>query len=86
MLNFNSFSIKRDGHRFETFLQGDFGTASNVSDMGTDERKFEAKLNLKWSKIWKSQTFDRMSAFYLHVELYIFPGMPNTPLKKAILE
>tara|TARA_R110000824_G_scaffold123214_4_gene280768 strand:- start:4804 stop:5748 length:945 start_codon:yes stop_codon:yes gene_type:complete len=43
----NSFSIKRDGHRFETFLQGDFGTTSNVSDIGNDERKFEAKLNFE---------------------------------------
>tara|TARA_R110002020_G_scaffold384804_1_gene595820 strand:- start:183 stop:1109 length:927 start_codon:yes stop_codon:yes gene_type:complete len=43
----NSFSIKRDGHRYETFLQADFGMSSNVSDFGDDERKFESNLTFE---------------------------------------
>lgn len=43
----NSFSIRRDGHKYETFLQADFGATSNVGDMGTDERKFESKLSFE---------------------------------------
>ena len=43
----NSFSIRRDGHRYETFLQADFGMSSNVSDFGDDERKFESNLTFE---------------------------------------
>tara|TARA_R110000824_G_scaffold202891_3_gene387128 strand:- start:352 stop:1278 length:927 start_codon:yes stop_codon:yes gene_type:complete len=43
----NSFSIKRDGHKYETFLQSDFDTSSNVSDMGDDERKYESNLSFE---------------------------------------
>tara|TARA_R100000808_G_C2114791_1_gene127783 strand:+ start:163 stop:1098 length:936 start_codon:yes stop_codon:yes gene_type:complete len=43
----NSFAIKRDGHKYEAFLQSDFGAISNVSDLGNDERKFESNLNFE---------------------------------------
>ena len=43
----NSFSIKRDGHRYEAFLQSDFGIDSTTGDMGTDERNFESTLNFE---------------------------------------
>jgi hypothetical protein len=43
----NAFSIKRDGHKYETFLQSDFGATSNVADLGDDERKYESNLNFE---------------------------------------
>lgn len=43
----NSFMITRDGHRYETFVQGNYALSNNVSDMTTEERKFETKVDLK---------------------------------------
>ena len=43
----NNFFIKKDGHKFEGFIQGDFGLANNVSNLGEEERKFETTINLK---------------------------------------
>tara|TARA_R110000796_G_scaffold92563_3_gene196889 strand:- start:921 stop:1844 length:924 start_codon:yes stop_codon:yes gene_type:complete len=43
----NSFMIERDGHRYETFVQGNYALSNNVSDMTTEERKFETKIDLK---------------------------------------
>jgi hypothetical protein len=41
----NSFLIRRDGHRYETFLQSDFSYSNNASSLSVDERKYETKLN-----------------------------------------
>jgi len=43
----NDFFIKKDGHKFEGFIQGDFGLENNVSNLGEEERKFETTINLK---------------------------------------
>jgi hypothetical protein len=43
----NSFLVKRDGHRYETFLQSDFAINNTVSDMGDGERKFETKFDFE---------------------------------------
>jgi hypothetical protein len=43
----NSFLIKRDGHRYETFVQSDFALGNNVSNLGVDERIYDTKFNFK---------------------------------------
>ena len=43
----NSFMIERDGHRYETFVQGNYTLNNNVADMTTEERRFETKVDLK---------------------------------------
>ena len=35
----NSFLIRKDGYRYETFVQSDFSIGNNVSNLGTDERE-----------------------------------------------
>jgi len=39
--------LKRDGHHFEGFIQQNFTTNNNVSNMETKERRFETKIELK---------------------------------------
>lgn len=39
--------IKRDGHRFELFIDQNFQNNSNSENLGIEERKFETKINLK---------------------------------------
>lgn len=43
----NSFMIEREGHRYETFVQGDYSLNNNLSEMTTEERRFETKVDLK---------------------------------------
>ena len=43
----NSFVIKRDGHRYETFVQSDFALGNNISNLDTDERIYDTKFNFK---------------------------------------
>ena len=43
----NNFFINRDGHRFEGFVQGDFGLENNISNLGEEERNFKTTINLK---------------------------------------
>jgi hypothetical protein len=43
----NSFLIKRDGHRYETFVQSDFALGNNISNLGVDERIYDTKFNFK---------------------------------------
>lgn len=43
----NSFAIRKDGHRFETFVQSDFTMNNNVSNLGVDERAYDTKINFK---------------------------------------
>tara|TARA_R100000664_G_scaffold21265_1_gene30557 strand:+ start:1995 stop:2912 length:918 start_codon:yes stop_codon:yes gene_type:complete len=42
----NYFSISKDGHRYEAFLQEDFAPQNNLSSMGTDERTIETQFNI----------------------------------------
>ena len=43
----NNFSVEYDGLRYEAFMDADFGTESNVGELGADERKYEAKINIR---------------------------------------
>jgi len=43
----NNFFIKRDGHKFEGFVQGDFGLENNVSNLSEEERNFKTVINLE---------------------------------------
>jgi hypothetical protein len=43
----NNFFIYRDGHKFEGFIENDFGIENNVSNLAEEERKFETTINLK---------------------------------------
>lgn len=43
----NSFLIKKDGHRYETFVQSDFTLGNNSANLGTDERIYDTKFNFK---------------------------------------
>lgn len=43
----NSFLIRKDGHRYETFVQSDFALGNNISNLGIDERIYDTKFNFK---------------------------------------
>ena len=43
----NQFFIKKDGHRFECFMQPDFSQDNNVSNMGEDRRVFITKIDIR---------------------------------------
>lgn len=43
----NNFFITKDGHRFEGFIQGEFGLENNISNLGEEERKFQTTIDLK---------------------------------------
>ena len=43
----NYFKIAQDGHQYEAFIQQDFSTEGNVSDLGEDARFYETKVNIK---------------------------------------
>lgn len=43
----NSFLLKKDGHRFEAFIQQDFSMNNNTTNIGEDERMFETKVQIK---------------------------------------
>jgi len=43
----NNFFINRDGHKFEGFIQGEFGLENNISNLGEEERKFQTTIDLK---------------------------------------
>tara|TARA_Y100000034_G_C6853813_1_gene387685 strand:- start:352 stop:1272 length:921 start_codon:yes stop_codon:yes gene_type:complete len=45
--NINNFFIKKDGHKFEGFMQNDFSQNNNVSNLGEEERTYETKLDIK---------------------------------------
>ena len=42
----NYFTLKRNGHFYEGFVQNDFSTSDNINSIGEDERTFESKINL----------------------------------------
>ena len=43
----NSFVFKNNGHRYEAFIQQDFSQTNNLSNLGTDERSFMTKVDIK---------------------------------------
>ena len=43
----NSLNFKKDTHRYEAFVQGEFTQNNNLSSMTDDERVFETQLNIK---------------------------------------
>lgn len=43
----NNFFIHRDGHKFEGFIENDFGLENNISNLGEEERNFKTTINLK---------------------------------------
>ncbi len=43
----NNFFIHRDGHKFEGFVQNDFGLENNISNLGEEERSFKTTIDLK---------------------------------------
>ena len=45
--NVNYFSLSRNGHKYEVFVQDGFDTESNATDLSNEERKFETKVDFK---------------------------------------
>ncbi len=45
--NINSFSFEQENHRFEAFIQQDFSQNNNLTNLGTDERMFMSKIDIK---------------------------------------
>jgi hypothetical protein len=43
----NVFPIVQDGHKYELFIQDDYGIGSNVASLGQEERMFTAKIQFK---------------------------------------
>jgi len=43
----NNFFIKHDGHKFEGFIQGDFGLDNSIVNMGDGERTYQTTINIK---------------------------------------
>jgi len=43
----NNFFIKRDGHKFEGFVENDFSLENNISNLGEEERGFKTIINIK---------------------------------------
>jgi hypothetical protein len=43
----NNFFMKRDGHKFEGFVENDFSLENNISDLSEEERSFKTTINLK---------------------------------------
>ena len=43
----NNFIIEYNDRRYEAFMDADFSTESNVTELAADERKYEAKLSIR---------------------------------------
>jgi len=43
----NYLMLKRDDHKYEGFIQGDFAQSNNISAMDGEERRFETKIDIK---------------------------------------
>ncbi len=43
----NYLMLKRDDHKYEGFIQGDFSQSNNISAMDGEERRFETKIDIK---------------------------------------
>ena len=45
----NHFIISKNDHRYESFIQSDFSQANNVTDMTSEERRYETNIEIKVS-------------------------------------
>tara|TARA_Y100000034_G_scaffold129429_1_gene185845 strand:+ start:800 stop:1723 length:924 start_codon:yes stop_codon:yes gene_type:complete len=45
--NINYFSIRKDGHLFECFVQSDFSQSNNINSLQAEERKYETKIEIQ---------------------------------------
>jgi len=45
--NINYFTVKKDGHSYEAFIDSEFSSDSNVEDMGEDERMYESQISIR---------------------------------------
>ena len=43
----DNFFIKHEGHKFEGFIEGNFGQANNITRMSNDERTYETSIGTK---------------------------------------
>ena len=43
----NSFFINREGHRYESFVEGNIGYSNNVADLGEEERTYVSDINIR---------------------------------------
>jgi hypothetical protein len=43
----NALFAEHEGHRYETFIQGDLSTSNNTANLGEEERMFQTKVDLK---------------------------------------
>jgi len=43
----NYFAIHRNGHTYEAFVQSDFSSENNVSNLAEEERKYKTKIDIK---------------------------------------
>jgi len=43
----DNFFIKSEGHKFEGFIQGNFGQANNITSMSNNERSYESSIQAK---------------------------------------
>lgn len=43
----NNFFISHEGHRFEGFIENDFGQTNNVSELAEEERSYETEVQLR---------------------------------------
>lgn len=43
----NSVMIRRDGHKYEAFVQEDYSQDNNISDLGEEERLFHTSIEIK---------------------------------------
>ena len=43
----NYFTISNEGHRFESFIQGDISLDNNIASMEADRRKYETMIDIK---------------------------------------
>lgn len=55
----NSFVFEKDGHRYEAFIQQDFTTNNNTTNIGEDERMFETKIQIKVLGYFVGEGFSR---------------------------
>jgi len=45
--NIDHFMISRDGHKYESFVDGSFSEQNNLAAMQTEERRFETSVNVR---------------------------------------
>ena len=43
----NYFIVRRDGHRYESFIDNDFAQENNVADMGEDSRNYQTTVSVR---------------------------------------